>query len=158
MNQVESYLTFRVGENFFGVHVNHVSEIMEYMAVKSQPASLPYLKGLIEHRGEVMPLIDTGVKFGQQPMVVSDNTCIVVLQIREAGELFSVALLADQVSDVVEADSSILLPIRNAYKPGYICASLHHNEKLVLVMDADKVFTDTDIIELHAVMSELNIA
>lgn len=158
MSEINSYLTMRVGSNIFGIEVGHVVEILEYVPLKSKPESLPYILGLIEHREEIIPLIDTGLKFGQPKIEINSNTCIVVINVFNSSQQgsFHVAIVADQVSDVFEADSTALKSIENSYKPGYIEGAYNREEGLVLVMNVDKIFSDTDVLQLNALVQEVN--
>ena len=82
MDQViNSYLTFSVGNNTFGIHVEKVEEIKEYISPKAVPESLPYVKGVIDHRDEVIPVIDAAQKFNLGKIEITPQTCIVVLEI-----------------------------------------------------------------------------
>ncbi len=148
---INSYLTFKVAGNTYGVHVDSVVEIMEYVQPKSNPSNLPYLLGLVEHRGNVIPLIDTGVKFGMKPIELNDQSCVIVLKINSAGESFDVALAVDHVSEVMEIDDDRKQPIEGKYKPDYVnCAVKGDDDTLALIINADRIFSDTDIISLTA--------
>ena len=87
----------------YGIQVENVVEILEFVPLKSKPESLPYILGLIEHRDQVIPLIDTGVKFGQDKIDINENTCIVVVNVEKDDNQvdFQVAVVADQVTDVI---------------------------------------------------------
>jgi purine-binding chemotaxis protein CheW len=138
--------------------VGHVVEILEYVPLKSKPEGLPYTLGLIEHRDEIIPLIDTGLKFGQPKIEINSNTCIVVINVVNASlqSSFHVAVVADQVSDVFEADLEELKQIENSYKPGYIEGAFNREEGLVLVMNVDKIFSDTDVLKLNSLVQGVN--
>lgn len=155
MSENNSYLTFKVGANLFGIHVEHVVEILEFVPLKSKPESLPYILGLIEHRGEVIPLVDTGLKFGQSAIEVNEQTCIVVINVFNSAldRTFHVAIVADLVTDVIEVESSQLQVIESDYKPGYVVGAMKYKDALVLVMDVNKVFSDTDVLSIDEMMS-----
>ena len=158
MSENNSYLTFKVGANLFGIHVEHVVEILEFVPLKSKPESLPYILGLIEHRGEVIPLVDTGLKFGQRAIEVDEQTCIVVLNVFNSAtnRNFHVAIVADLVTDVIDVETSQMHVIESDYKPGYVIGAVKHNESLVLMMNVDKVFSDTDVLLIDGLVREFN--
>lgn len=150
---INSYLTFKVGQNIFGVHVDNVVEIIEYVAPKSKPNNLPYLSGFVEHRDDVIPLIDTGLKFGLDAIEVTPQTCIVVLAIRSADQPdFHVALAVDYVSDVIEINPEDKQTLDSKYKPGYVSFAVKYNDALALIINADKIFADTDVVMLSKLM------
>jgi Chemotaxis signal transduction protein len=156
MNEINSYLTFKVGDNLFGIPVEHVIEILEFVPLKSKPESLPYILGLIEHRDEVLPLIDTGLKFGQSSITIHEQTCIVVINVfnKATNRTFHVAIVADLVTDVIEVDSAELQVIESDYKPGYVIGAAKHEESLVLMMNVNKVFSDTDVLMINNLVKE----
>ncbi|MCQ2235655.1 MAG: chemotaxis protein CheW [Bacteroidales bacterium] len=146
--QLNAYLTFQTGDNTFAVSVNNVVEILEYQEPKTRQTTLPYLKGLIEHRDGVVPLIDSGIKFGLSPIEVNEQTCTVVLAVNpNMTDEFHVAIVVDYVSDIIEVQDENKQSIASSYKPGYVAFAVKaSDEKMVLAIDVDKVFTDTDII------------
>lgn len=146
--QLNAYLTFQTGDNTFAVSVNNVVEILEYQEPKTRQTTLPYLQGLIEHRDGVVPLIDSGIKFGLDAIDIKEQTCIIVLAVNPNMEdEFHVALVVDYVSDIIEIQEEDKQVIATSYKPGYVAfAAKSADDKMVLAIDVDKVFTDTDII------------
>ncbi|MCQ2226865.1 MAG: chemotaxis protein CheW [Bacteroidales bacterium] len=155
MDEIKNtYLTFKVGENTFGIHVEHVVEIVEYEEPKSQSSLLPFMKGLVDHRGGIVPLIDAGLKFGLDPIKVGDQTCCIVMSINGADKAFDIALMVDQVSDVVEVSEESRQFIETNYKPGYVSFAASMNDEFVMFIDADKVFNDTEVISLLQIMGK----
>lgn len=148
--QINAYLTFQTGNNTFAVSVNNVVEILEYHEPKTRQTTLPYLKGLIDHRDGVVPLIDSGLKFGLSPIEVNEQTCTIVLAVNpNKADEFHVAVMVDYVSDIIEVLDENKRSIVSSYKPGYISfATNTSDDKMVLALDVDKVFTDTDIISM----------
>lgn len=146
--QINAYLTFQSSDNTFAVSVNNVVEILEYQAPKTRQTTLPYLQGLIEHRDGVVPLIDSGLKFGLSPIEIKEQTCIIVLAVNpNKAEEFHVAVVVDYVSDIIEVSTQDKQSIVSSYKPGYVAFATHGaDDKMVLAIDVDKVFSDTDII------------
>ncbi|MCU4175874.1 chemotaxis protein CheW [Carboxylicivirga sp. N1Y90] len=154
--QIDAYLTFTIGENTFGIHVEKVLEIKEYLEPKSVPESLPYIKGVIDHRDQIIPVIDAAAKFNMGNISITPQSCIVVMEVNksENGDPFSIGVLVDAVSDVFESDPEKVRKIENDFKPGYINATYKINENLVMILDTDKVFNEKDIIALDKIMSD----
>jgi purine-binding chemotaxis protein CheW len=145
-----SYLTFKLGQEVFGVNVAKVMEIREYQQPRTLPQPLPFVSGVIEYEDEVIPLIDTGIKFGMAPVEVLAGTCIIVLQLVSStlGKTYRVAILVDAVSDVVECEDGDLKTISDDYKPGYIDATYNNEENFIYILNADMVFSQKDIISM----------
>jgi len=150
---INAYLTFDVGQNIFGVHVGRVVEILEYVNPKSVPESLPYIKGVIDHRETIVPVIDTAAKFNVGNIEVGPQTCIVILEIDKPDQsgTFIIGAMVDAVSDVFESDMEKIKTIENDFKPGYISATYKSNESLVMILDTNKVFNEKDIIALDEI-------
>ncbi|MBZ4676389.1 MAG: chemotaxis protein CheW [Anaerophaga sp.] len=153
---MDSYLTFRVADEVFAVHVSRVMEIREYERPKPVPQKIEFVSGLIEFRDEVIPLINTGIKFSLKPVEASENTVIVVLDLKKSEEdqTFRVGIMVDAVSDVIEIPADKLKPIRQEYKPGYITGTFNYEGTFVLILDTDKVFTGDEVIEMDKILSK----
>jgi purine-binding chemotaxis protein CheW len=156
-DHINAYLTFSVGQNTFGVHVEKVVEIQEYSKPKAVPESIPYMKGVIDHRDAIVPVIDTGLKFNLGEIKVNAQSCIVVLEINkpEGSGVFNIGILVDAVSDVFESDPEKVKAIENDFKPGYISATYKNNDTLVMILNTDKVFTERDIIAIDQIMGSI---
>ncbi len=152
--EVNAYLTFSVGTNVFGVHVEKVVEIKEYTSPKSVPESMSYVKGVVDHREQIIPIIDAAAKFNLGAVEITPQSCFVVLEVEKVNGqgMMSVGVLVDAVSDVFEADESMLKTIETDYKPGYILASYQNNDDLIMILNVDKIFSEKDIISLGEVM------
>lgn len=152
---MDSYLTFKIADEVFALHVSHVLEIREYETPKPVPRKMDFVTGLIEFRDEVIPLIDTGRKFNLGAIQVNDSSVIIVLDLNKPGEddSYRVGILVDAVSDVLEIPAEQLKPIRHEYKPGYVAGTFNYEDTFVLVLDTDKVFTEEDVIEMDKLLS-----
>jgi purine-binding chemotaxis protein CheW len=147
---INSYLTFKVGEETFGVNVSKVMEIREYQAPQALPQALPFVAGVIAYNEEAIPVIDTGIKFGMNPIVINTTTCMVVLQLVNdiLGKSYRVAILVDAVSDVLESDDASMKPITDDYRPEYIFSTYRLEDKFIYLLNADRVFNQKEIIAI----------
>jgi purine-binding chemotaxis protein CheW len=147
---INSYLTFKVGEETFGVNVAKVMEIREYQKPKSLPQSLPFVTGVVDYNEEVIPLIDTGIKFGMNAVEISAATCIIVLQLvnEVLGKTYRVAILVDAVSDVLESDEASMKPITDDYRPEYIYSTYRQDDQFIYILNADMVFNQKEVIAI----------
>ncbi len=82
ISNIKSYLTFKIGEEEYGAHVSKVLNILELQKITKVPKAPDYMKGVINLRGMVLPVIDTRVKLHMSPTEYTDNTCIVVIGFR----------------------------------------------------------------------------
>ena len=95
------YLTFALGQEEFGLPVLKVREIIKIMTVTSVPQVPPHVRGVINLRGTVIPVIDLRLKFGMPEVEASAHTCIVVVQVERAGRRVMLGIIVDHVSEVL---------------------------------------------------------
>ncbi|MCT4586533.1 MAG: chemotaxis protein CheW [Carboxylicivirga sp.] len=156
--EVNAYLTFSLGDNSFGIHVEKVIEIKEYVEPKPVPESMVYVKGVTDHRDQIIPLVDAAAKFNLGQVEITPQSCYVVLDISKGNGkgTMTIGILVDAVTDVFEADESSLKPIETDYKPGYILSSYQKEDDLVMILNVDKIFNEVDIVSLDDVLSAVS--
>lgn len=137
------YLTFNLGEEVFGLEIRYVTEIIGIQPVTKIPEVAEYIKGIINLRGKIIPVIDMRLKFGKEPIEYNDRTCIVVVDTQE----MVVGLIVDRVSEVVSIDDENVVPppnhksgIRNRYIQGI--GKIDGNVKILL--DCNKLFSEDE--------------
>jgi purine-binding chemotaxis protein CheW len=152
-----SYLTLKIGEEVFGVNVAKVMEIREYQPPKPLPQTFPFVLGVVEYRDEIIPLIDTAIKFGMPPIIIEPGSCIVILQLisDSLGKTYRMAVLVDSVADVLECDDAQMKGINDDYKPNYIISTYSADDKLVFILNADLVFNQKEIIGMLDMINKL---
>lgn len=101
------YLTFSVESEVYGIEIRHVTEIIGIQPVNTLPETPDYIKGIINLRGKIIPVIDMRLKFKKEPEEYTDRTCIIVVEIEER----LAGLIVDSVAEVVFiGDESITVP------------------------------------------------
>jgi len=96
------YLTFLVGDVGYGIEISYVVEIISVQDITLVPHTHPYVKGIINLRGTVVPVIDMGMRFGGEEVIYTDQTCIIVLSMDD----MSVGILVDGVQDVTDIEDA----------------------------------------------------
>lgn len=96
--QEDKYLTFAIGDEEYGIEIRDVTEIIGIQNITDLPDTLPFVKGVINLRGKVIPVIDVRLRFNIEKREYNDRTCIVVVNINE----MSVGLIVDTVSEVID--------------------------------------------------------
>ncbi|KGE20178.1 chemotaxis protein CheW [Paenibacillus wynnii] len=105
--QKGKFLTFIMGEDFYGIEINHVREIIGIQPITEVPDQPEYLRGIINLRGKIIPVMDIRLRFGKVFMDYNDRTCIIVVDI----ENVSLGLIVDAVSEVLSIpDTEIVAP------------------------------------------------
>lgn len=149
---MESYLTFKLGEEVFAAHVSKVLNILEMTKVTKVPKAPEYMKGVINLRGQVLPLVDTRLKFGMTETEYTTNTCILVIDIEIGNEQVQLGALVDSVQEVIEIDDSSIQPppsIGSKYKSEFIDGVVQINDEFVMLLNMNYIFSVDEIIILR---------
>ncbi|MFP4019140.1 MAG: chemotaxis protein CheW [Bacteroidales bacterium] len=150
-NNVNSYLTFRLGEENFGLHVSQVLNILEMTKITSVPRSPGYMTGVINLRGMVLPVIDTRIKFGMPETEYTHNTCIIVMDLEMEDDTVHIGAIVDEVISVNEImDSQIEPPpsIGHNYKSEFIYGMAKIEEEFIMLLDMQKVMSSSELSEV----------
>jgi purine-binding chemotaxis protein CheW len=110
MDEMNSYLSFKLGDEEFASHVSKVLNILEMTRITEVPKSPSFMKGVINLRGMVLPVIDTRLKFGMPATEYTDKTCIVVMELDLDNEKVYVGALVDEVVAVLELENKQIEP------------------------------------------------
>ncbi len=154
------FLTFKLAQETFAVDVAKVREILDFVSITKVPQTPDFMRGVINLRGSVVPVVDMKLKFGMQPTEKTVNTCIIVLEVYLENETTIVGALADSVQEVVELDpSQIESPPRLGMKLSidFIKGMGKLNEEFVIILDADRIFS-LDETTLLAEIADSNAA
>lgn len=137
------YLTFNLGDEIYGIEIKFVTEIIGMQPVTKIPEVDVFIKGIINLRGKIIPVIDMRLKFGKDPIEYDDRTCVIVIDTQE----IVVGLIVDKVAEVVTIDDSEVSPppnhktgIRNRYLKGI--GKIDGNVNLLL--DCNSLFSDEE--------------
>ena len=146
------YLTFFLGDEQYAVGVLCVKEIIEYGIVTKVPATPPYIRGVINLRGSVVPVVDLSVKFGLPVHPVSRRTCIVIMETTILGERATMGIVADSVNQVIEfSPQDIETPpaFGTGIRLEYLEGMAKMGTKFVLVLNMDEILAaDTSVLPI----------
>ncbi|MFW5687797.1 MAG: chemotaxis protein CheW [Bacteroidota bacterium] len=148
-NSITSYLSFRLGDEIFATDVGKVLEILELSTITRVPKAPDYMRGVINLRGKVLPVLDTRVKFGLE--VTDDNvdTCIVVLDVIMDGDTLHLGALVDSVEEVLKLSAGDIEPppsLGNRFNAEYLKGMVKQNDTFIMILDADRVFNSSELI------------
>lgn len=153
--QKDKYVTFQSGGEYFGLKIEYVNEIIVSQEITEIPESEDYIKGLINLRGKIIPVIDVRLRFKKKPFDYTDRTCIIVINYRDT----VVGLIVEKIAEVVEIQESNILPsptMSKNDKPqnNYVYAIGKVGDQVKLLLDPDKLLNDEDL----AVLEQTNEA
>lgn len=142
----ETYLTFIIGEDYFAVNVIKVLEVLEKQKVTQVPKAPEHIMGIINFRGQILPVIDTRKKFRITTENISNKNSVIVYEIKGETDVTTIAATADGVKDVIEIDDNEIKPIPEigiSYDSRYIKGAVNLNDKFVLILDIEKLLSLT---------------
>lgn len=154
---MQSYLTFRLAEELFATNVNKVLEILEIPKITKVPHSPVFMRGVINLRGSVLPVIDARAKFGMNETQDTVNSCIMVLEINTQDQTITIGAVVDSVQEVMEINSVDIQPapsIGLRYRSEFIDGMVKSNEGFIMMLDLAKVLSTEDATILQQ-MSDL---
>lgn len=152
---VEKYLSFHVGPEEFAVAVLSVREIIGMQDVTAVPHTPPYLKGIINLRGKVIPVVDLRLKFGMPSAEYTQRTCIVVVDIAGEDSRMLMGVVVDSVSEVLNVSPSDIESTPD-FGEGvtipYLRGIAKSKGKVKILLDIDKVLSTTEISGLGSML------
>lgn len=104
------YLTFLLGSEVFGVGILHIKEIKEFSNITPIPMMPNFVQGVMNLRGNVVPIIDLHVRFGRSKTTITKKTCIIIVEVQHEGELLDIGILVDSVNEVVDIPGKSVEP------------------------------------------------
>ena len=145
-NEKGKYMTFKSGNEYFGLAIQYVNEIIQMQEITAIPETEDYIKGLINLRGKVVPVIDVRLRFKQKPLEYNDRTCIIVVNVKST----VVGLIVEKIAEVVEINEDNILPppkIGHGDKAQnkYVYGIGKVGNAVKLLLDPDKLMNDEDL-------------
>lgn len=156
----KSFLSFKLGEEFFAINVIKIMEILEVPKITKVPQTPDFLKGVVNLRGAVLPVIDSRIKFKMAPIEFTINTCILVLNIEVDNESIMVGALVDSVMEVFEIEASQIQPsptIGAQYRSDFIQGMIKEKDQFMMLLDIDKVFSSHDLDQIFEIKEQGNV-
>jgi len=144
--QKGKYMTFKSGDEYFGLKIQYLNEIIPFQTITSIPETEDYIKGLINLRGKMIPVIDVRLRFKQEPFEYNDRTCIIVINVKST----VVGLIVEKIAEVVEIQEQNILPppaVGRADKTHhkYVYGIGKVGDSVKLLLDPEKLLNDEDL-------------
>lgn len=154
---VQQYLTFMIGGEEYAVSLLKVKEIIEYDTVTEIPKMPEWVRGVINLRGNVVPVIDLAVKFRLPASVPGKLTCIVITEVQCEGEPTVMGIMADAVRQVIDLkpeDIEVPPSFGTRVKVDFLLGMARSGKKFCLLLDTEKVLSTDELLELPDAMPE----
>ena len=149
VNREGKYLTFTLAEEEYGIGILKVKEIIGIMGITTVPQTPDYVKGVINLRGKVIPVVDLRLKFGMEAMEYTERTCIIVVEIEEDKRKIQMGIVVDAVSEVMNIKAGDIEDTPNfgsRLNTEYILGMAKIGGKVKILLDIGQVLSDSELV------------
>jgi purine-binding chemotaxis protein CheW len=155
--KVQQHLTFMIGGEEYAVSLLKVKEIIEFDTVTEVPKTPEWIRGVINLRGSVVPVVDLAVKFRQAPSIAGKLTCIVITEVECEGAATVMGIMADSVRQVIDLKPQDVEPpptFGTRVKVDYLLGMARSGKKFCLILDTEKVLSTDELLELPDALNQ----
>lgn len=145
---IRQFLTFRLGKGVYSIDVVQVREILDHTDITQVPQTPDYMLGVINLRGNVVPVIDMRRRFGLPTVELTRDSCIIVMEVHVEGEMVVVGALADAVEEVLDMKEEEIEPaprLGNHVNAEFLQGVGRREEQFVMILDIDKIFAAEEV-------------
>src|SRR5579884_3256918 len=151
ITETRQYLTFKLDNEVFALDVATVREVLDFTTVTKIPRTPEFMRGVINLRGSVVPVVDLRLAFGMTATEKTVNTCIVVVEVCLEGETTIMGALADSVEEVIDLEPDQIQPaprIGTTIRTDFIRGIGKRDTDFLMILDIDRVFSADQLLEL----------
>ena len=148
------YLTFKLSEEVYALDIGKVREVLDFTTVTKVPRTPDFMRGVINLRGSVVPVVDLRLKFGMTATEKTVNTCVIIAEVTVDGDTTVLGCLADSVQEVLDLEpAQISAPpkIGTKLRTEFIRGMGKQDEHFIIILDIDRVFSADDLALVHSV-------
>jgi purine-binding chemotaxis protein CheW len=158
--QTTQYLTFKLEDEIFALDISKVREVLDFTAITKVPKTPAFMRGVINLRGSVVPVVDLRLKFGMARTEQTVNTCIIITEVSLDGDTTVLGALADSVEEVLDLgpDRIEAAPkIGTRLNTEFIKGMGRQDDRFIIILDIDKVFSTDELALVQAERTEANV-
>ncbi|MBM3288686.1 MAG: purine-binding chemotaxis protein CheW [Candidatus Hydrogenedentes bacterium] len=152
LDRAGQYLTFSLGPEVYGLEILKVQEIIGMMPVTKVPRTPNFVRGVVNLRGKVIPVIDLRTKFEMDLREDTEKTCIIVVQVASAAQNITMGIIVDEVAEVLAIAGDLIEPAPQfgaGVRTEFILGIGKVANKVVILLDVDKVLSWGEMAELE---------
>lgn len=153
ITETRQYLTFKLGNEVFATDVAKVREVLDLTTITAIPRTPPFMRGVINLRGSVVPVVDLRLCFDMTKTESTRNTCIVVVEVLLDSEATVIGALADSVEEVIDLEPDQIQPaprIGTQIRTDFIKGMGKRDTQFIMILDIDKVFSAEELASVRA--------
>lgn len=151
--EIAQFLSFRLGDEVFAIDVQRVREVLDVSPITYVPQAAEYVLGVINVRGNAVPILDMRARFGLEKAESTLHTRIIVLEFLLEGEPVPVGALADSVDEVIELEETSIEPpprLAMRWRADFVSGLARRDEEFLIILNVDQVFGSTDVMLMTA--------
>jgi purine-binding chemotaxis protein CheW len=148
ITETTQFLTFRLGDEVFALDITKVREVLDFTTVTKVPRTPEFMRGVINLRGSVVPVVDLRLKFGMTKTESSVNTCIIITEVTVDNDTTILGALADSVQEVLDLEPGSIAAapkIGTKLKTEFIKGMGKRDDRFIIILDIDKVFSSDEL-------------
>ena len=148
ITETTQYLTFKLEDEVFALDISKVREVLDYTDITKVPKTPDFMKGVINLRGSVVPVVDMRLKFGMPGIAKTVNTCIIIVEVTLEGETAVLGALADSVQEVLDLEPGEIEPaprIGTKLRTEFLRGMGKRDNHFVMILDIDQVFSADEL-------------
>lgn len=148
VDQMTQYLTFTLDGEVFALEIDKVREVLEFTRVTRVPRTPDFMRGVINLRGGVVPVVDLKLKFGMDRTEKTVDTCVIITEVEIGGETAVLGTLADSVQEVLDLEPSQIEPpprMGTRLSTEFIRGMGKRDDEFLILLDVDKVFSAEEL-------------
>ena len=148
ITEIRQYMTFNLGDECFAIDVAQVREVLEVPQITKVPATPPYMRGVVNVRGQATPVVDLRLKFGLPGAEDTVHTRIIVMELELDGEATVLGGVADSVHEVIELEPGNIDPpprIAMRWRTDFIQGMGKRGEDFIIILDVNAVFSSEEL-------------
>ncbi|MHB9099218.1 MAG: chemotaxis protein CheW [Syntrophales bacterium] len=148
ITETTQYLTFKLDEEIFALDISKVKEVLDFTEITKIPQTPEFMKGVINLRGGVVPVVDMRLKFGMSETARTVHTCIIIVEVDVEGETTVLGALVDSVQEVMDLDPGQIEPaprIGTRLRTEFLRGMGKRDNHFLMILDIDKVFSADEL-------------
>lgn len=152
ITETTQYLTFKLDTEVFALDITKVREVLDFTALTKVPRTPDFMRGVINLRGSVVPVVDMRLKFNMSRTEQTVNTCIIIAEINLDGDKLVLGALADSVQEVIELEPGQIEPaprIGTRLNTEFIKGMGKRDDQFIIILEIDRIFSTEELLEVH---------
>jgi len=161
ISETAQYLTFKLEDELFAFDIGKVREVRDFSSTTKVPKTPVYLRGVINLRGRVVPVIDLRLKFDKPRAEITVNTCFIIVEVETDGEKLVMGAMADAVLEVLDLEPDQIEPpprIGTKLSIDFILGMGKHAGQFIIILDIEKIFLDGELTMLQEAIEDAPVA